>query len=68
MLLTQIMSRKGAFEGGMTNRKYAGLTRVSRATAQRELADLVLKGIFQPNPGGGRSACYDLVWDKIQNV
>ena len=58
----------GGFEGGMTNRKYAGLTHVSRATAQRELADLVAKGILQPNPGGGRSASYDLVWDKIQNA
>lgn len=58
----------GGFEGGMTNRKYAGLARVSRATAQRELADLVAKGILQPNPGGGRSASYDLVWDKIQNI
>ncbi|MBE9544149.1 MAG: Fic family protein [Proteobacteria bacterium] len=58
----------GGFEGGMTNRKYAGLTHVSRATAQRELADLVAKGILQPNPGGGRSASYDLVWDKIKNV
>ena len=34
----------GGFEGGMTNRKYAGLTHISRATAQRELADLVARG------------------------
>jgi Fic family protein len=53
------------FEGGMTNRKYAGMTQVSRATAQRELANLVGKGILRPNPGGGRSASYDLVWDDI---
>ena len=52
----------GGSEGGMTNRKYAGMTHVSRA--QRELADLVSKGILRPNPGGGRSASYDLVWDK----
>jgi Fic family protein len=56
----------GGFEGGMTNRKYAGMTHISRATAQRELADLVGKGILRPNPGGGRSASYDLVWDDIQ--
>ena len=54
----------GGFEGGMTNRKYAGMTNVSRATAQRELADLVSKGILRPNPGGGRSASYDLVWES----
>lgn len=45
----------GGFEGGLTNRKYAGITHVSRATAQRELADLVKKGILRPNPGAGRS-------------
>ncbi len=56
----------GGFEGGMTNRKYAGITHISRATAQRELADLVTKGILRTNPGGGRSASYDLVWDDIQ--
>jgi Fic family protein len=55
----------GGFEGGLTNRKYVGMAHVSRATAQRELADLVKKGILQPNPGGGRSASYDLVWDDI---
>ena len=55
----------GGFEGGMTNRKYAGITHISRATAQRELADLVTKGILRPNPGKGRSASYDLVWDDI---
>lgn len=52
----------GGFEGGLTNRKYAGMVHISRATAQRELADLVKKGILHVNPGGGRSANYDLVW------
>ena len=55
------------FEGGMTNRKYAGITHISRATAQRELADLVSKGILRRNPGGGRNASYDLVWDDIKD-
>lgn len=53
------------FEGGLTNRKYAGMTHVSRATAQRELADLVKKDILRPNPGAGRSASYDLNWNEI---
>jgi Fic family protein len=57
----------GGFEGGLTNRKYAGVTHVSRATAQRELADLVNKGILRPNPGGGRSASYGLVWNATRN-
>ncbi len=57
----------GGFEGGLTNRKYAGMTHVSRATAQRELADLVQKGILRPNPGGGRSTSYDLCWDEFSD-
>ena len=55
----------GGFEGGLTNRKYAGMAHVSRATAQRELADLVQKGVLRPNPGGGRSTSYDICWDVI---
>jgi Fic family protein len=57
----------GGFEGGMTNRKYASMTHMSRATAQRELADLVGKGLLKPNPGGGRSASYELIWDNIRD-
>lgn len=53
------------FEGGLTNRKYAGIAHVSRATAQRELADLVRKEILQVNSGGGRSISYDLVWNNF---
>jgi Fic family protein len=53
----------GGFEGGLTNRKYAGMGRVSKATAQRELADLVQKGILRTNPSGGRSTSYDLCWE-----
>jgi len=50
----------GGFEGGLTNRKYVGMTKATRATAQRDLADLVAKGILTPRPEGGRSASYDL--------
>jgi Fic family protein len=55
----------GGFEGGMMNRKYASMTHISRATAQRELADLVSKGILRQNPGGGRIASYDLIREDI---
>jgi Fic family protein len=51
----------GGFEAELTNRKYAGIAHVSRATAQRELADLVQKAVLRANPGGGRSASYNLV-------
>lgn len=50
------------FEGGMTNRKYVGMTKTTRATAQRDLADLVAKGMLHPKPGGGRSASYEIAW------
>lgn len=52
----------GGFEGGLTTRKYVSLTRTSRATAQREISDLVTKGLLVKRPGGGRSTSYDIVW------
>ncbi len=53
----------GGFGGGMTNRKYASITGVSRATATRELQHLVGLHIIKPNPGKGRSVSYDLIWE-----
>lgn len=50
------------FEGGMNTRKYMSLTRTSRATAYRELADLVGKGCLQSTGKGGRSSGYEIVW------
>jgi Fic family protein len=45
------------FIGGMTNRKYANLTKTSPATAQRDLAELVQLGCLELT-GAGRSARY----------
>lgn len=53
---------RGGFEGGMNTRKYKGLTRTSRATAYRELADLVEKGCLEPTGQGGRSSSYRVKW------
>lgn len=61
-VLNRLLDGPRGFEGGMSNRKYMGLTRVSRATATRELADLVTKGCLKPTGGGGRGAAYELVW------
>lgn len=47
------------FEGGMNASKYIGITKTSKATATRDLQDLVGKGIFIPT-GGGRSTRYKL--------
>jgi Fic family protein len=48
------------FEGGMNTRKCASLTKTSRATAYRELADLVAKGCLRPTGKGGRSSAYEV--------
>jgi Fic family protein len=47
------------FFGGMTNRKYANLNRVSPATAQRDLAELAQMGVLRL-AGRGRGARYDI--------
>lgn len=48
------------FEGGLTNRKYVSLTRVSRETAKRDLAELEQKRLLKRNPGKGRSVSYSI--------
>jgi Fic family protein len=50
------------FAGGINTRKYMGLTKTSRATAYRELADLVAKGCLERTGKGGRSSGYEVVW------
>lgn len=48
------------FEGGMSARKYVALTKASKATATRDLQELVEKQVFTPI-GGGRSTRYELM-------
>lgn len=50
------------FAGGLNTRKYMSLTRTSRTTAYRELADLVDKGCLRPTGKGGRSSGYAVAW------
>jgi Fic family protein len=56
---------QGGFEGGLTNRKYRGMTKTSRETAKRDIANLVGLGILKKNSGKGRSVSYDLVWSGL---
>ena len=49
----------GGFEGGMSARKYASLADASRATATRDLVELVELGLLRSR-GGGRSTCYQV--------
>ncbi len=55
---------RGGFEGGLTTRKYVSLVGVSRATAFRELEQLLILGILKKNPAKGRSTSYDLNWSE----
>jgi len=53
-----------SFEGGMTTKKYMSLTKTSRATASRELLDLVKKGCLrQIEKTKGRNIAYELSID-----
>lgn len=51
---------KGNFQGGLTTRKYVALTKTSRATAFREIQDLLDKKLIVQNEAKGRSVSYDL--------
>jgi len=52
------------FEQGINAEKYKGMTGVSKATATRDLADLLDKGCLVRLPGGGRSTRYAINHDK----
>lgn len=54
----------GGFIGGLTTRKYVSLAKVSRATAFREISELVDNGILIENSAKGRSVSYDLKWSE----
>jgi Fic family protein len=54
---------QGRFTGGLTTRKYTSLAKTSRATAFREISDLVGKKILIQDPESkGRNVHYDLDW------
>jgi Fic family protein len=57
------------YQGGMTNKKYVAITKSSKATATRDLADLEAKGVFRAGNDGGRSTYYELVWpEALRNI
>ncbi len=58
---------KGEFKGGLTTRKYVSMTKTSRATAFREIAELVEGGVLVKDPASkGRSVRYDLNWGSLE--
>ena len=53
----------GDFEGGLSTKKYAHLTKTSPATAKREILDLRDKGLLVQVEGTkGRNTSYQLAW------
>lgn len=50
------------FTGGLTTRKYVSMAKVSRATAFREINDLLKKGILRHITGKGRNVSYEILW------
>lgn len=53
---------KDNFIGGLTTRKYVGMTGISRITAIREINDLLSKNILIQNKGKGRNVNYSIKW------
>jgi Fic family protein len=49
------------FEGNLTSSKWAKLTKVSQATAARDIDELVEMNILKKDAAGGRSTSYSLV-------
>ena len=61
-VLNRLLDNAGEeFEHGINARKYQALAKVSKATATRDLAELVEKGCLERLPGGGRSTRYGLL-------
>ena len=60
VLRKMLVAGPDSFQGGMNVKKYRSITKVSKATATRDLQHLVAQGIFIPI-GGGRSTRYNLM-------
>jgi Fic family protein len=50
----------------MTAKKYMSIAKTSKATATRDLQNLVIKGILLPM-GGGRSTAYQIKLNPLQS-
>jgi Fic family protein len=58
-ILNRLLDSAGEeFIQGINASKYQSLTKISKATATRDLAELVAKGCLKQRPGGGRSTKY----------
>lgn len=73
-VLNRLLDSAGEeFELGINASKYQSLTKISKATATRDLAELAAKGCLKKQPGGGRSTRYKVGGaysrdrDKVKN-
>lgn len=65
-VLNRLLDTTGEeFAHGINARKYQSMAKVSKATATRDLADLLDKGCLRKLPGGGRSTRYALVGHAV---
>lgn len=64
-VLKMLESPEG-FEGGMTARKYGSITKTSKATATRDLQELVMLGALVPG-GAGRNVHYEVNFQSTKN-
>jgi Fic family protein len=54
------------FEGKLTSSKWASLAKCSQDTANRDINDLVRRGILRKDAAGGRSTSYSLVFAQSE--
>ncbi|MGO2006905.1 hypothetical protein [Vreelandella alkaliphila] len=67
-VLSRLLETAGEeFEGGTNARKYQSLAKVSKATATRDLAELLEKGCLSKLPGGGRSTRYTVLLGRTED-
>jgi Fic family protein len=59
-VINRILDEPGGFQGKLTTRKYASITKVSPATAYRELDQLHAMGVLR-RTGKGRSVAYEIL-------
>jgi Fic family protein len=59
-VINKLFEAGDEFEGGLTTSKYIGMTKTTRETAKRDIADLLAKGVLARNPAKGRGSSYYL--------
>ena len=67
-VVNRLLDAGTSFVGTMTTRKYAGMTKCSKVTASRDLADLVQKKVLQQTADGGRSTGYVLCLEPVPGI